>query len=444
MTTRKIKSYLLMPHSVNGGLRYSAKTQKNWVRTPRPGLLYRMKDFLTNNIIAWFVHNWHIRKRADYPAPGASIHPLVNSAGGAYPVNICIAADWATATPQADYIGKKIAQLSPDYTIHLGDTYYSGAEDELVDNFGKGGPSDPDGLWPRGSCGSFALLGNHEMFSSGGCFLNMIADPARRFGVAPGPNQFAGQPAPFFCLLSERWTILALDTGYDSLQTRWYKRFFSLHPNNVDLVIPDQQLEWLRANPHIFRPDKGIVLLAHHQYITAFGDESEFPGPAAQMKEFLGNREVLWLWGHEHRFSMYNRYASPDGKHITAYGRCIGNGSMVDEHLEIRKLDPAKALSRGLELYDFRVADTFHFDDKPLGIGYNGFAQLTVRADSLEITYWGAYSNGHDRRKEPSPLITESWEVNAASGSVVRQSIVDHTKDPVTGKSDLSYPPFSK
>lgn len=438
-----------MPRSVNGGLRYTDKTRKNWVRKPRLSLLYRMKDFLTNNIIAWFVHDWHIKKRAAYPATGLSKHVLVNKAGGNNHVTLCIAADWASATAQAEYIGGKMRALSPDYTIHMGDTYYSGAEEELADNFGNGNMDNgsSEGIWPRGHCGSFALLGNHEMFSSGRPFLKMIADPVRRFGVVRDAGQesggervtFSGQPNPFFGLYNDQWTILGLDTGYDSLQTKWYKRFFNLHPNNVDLGIPEQQLAWMRANPDLFKAGKGIILLSHHQYITAFDGETEFRRPAEQMKEFLGDRPVIWLWGHEHRFSIYNRYTPADGKHITAYGRCIGNGSMVNEHLESRKLNATYAVSRGLELYDFRAADTVLVGGKPLDIGYNGFAELTLLNEVLEITYWGAYSNGI-QHKDPSALITERWTIDQATGLVIRQSIEDHTKDPVTGKSALLYP----
>lgn len=51
---------------------------------------------------------------------------------------------------------------SPDYTIHLGDIYFVGMKEETTDNFISENCS-----WPKGSSGSFSLLGNHEMYSRG-------------------------------------------------------------------------------------------------------------------------------------------------------------------------------------------------------------------------------------------------------------------------------------
>jgi len=444
-------NYLFLTRNANGNMRYSATADVK-PRRPRPTLLYRMKDFLTNNVLAWIFHNWHIKKPFAYPTEaGESIHPLtlatdrvevaecddtdkgVKQDGS---ITLCVTGDWATSTPQAAFIGRQIACHQPDYTIHLGDTYYSGADDELADNYLTG--ASKSGIWPRGGSGSFALLGNHEMYSSGGGFYRMIKDPASRFGIRnPVGNTFTGQPVPFFCLSSDHWTIVGLDTGYDSLQRSCLKRLINIHPTNLQLQLPDLQLRWLRENPDVLNPKKGIVLLSHHQYISAFGGENEFAGPAVQMQPMLGNREVLWLWGHEHRFAMYDKYAAPGG--ITANGRCIGNGSMMDEHLKERLPDPAKAVSRRLALYDYRVADTFHFDSKAVDVGYNGYARLAINGDGMEITYFQAYWNGDPKMKEfHQAAVRENWRADGA-GNVTRISFGDLTKDPMTRQSGLSY-----
>jgi len=443
MPKRKISNYLLMGRSVNAGLRYSSNDRKGKARWPRPTVAYRMKEFLTNNLIAWFVHNWRIKKRTNYPASaGNSIHPMT-AKGRSSPLSICIAADWASATPQAAYIGRIMGRQAPDYTIHLGDTYYSGLAQELADNFGDGTTRNPEGLWPRGKAGSFALLGNHEMFSSGKDFFAMINTPSRRWGIYdPDKAEFAGQPAPFFCLVAEHWVILGLDTGYDSLQKRWIKRILNRHPNDLNMQIPDLQMQWLKQHPEIFDPKKGLVLLSHHQYASGFAGEDEFTGPAMQLKELLGDREVIWIWGHEHRFAMYHKYSGPDGKGITAHGRCIGHGGMLDEHLEDRQIDPQKAFSRKLKLYDERQADSFHFDKKTIRVGANGFARLTIEGDRLQITYWQAYWNGEGRTKEyEEAVFTEVWRPDGGTGGVVLVSEGDLTRDGGTGESALSYWP---
>lgn len=79
-------------------------------------------------------------------------------------VSIAMAGDWGTGDwrradnpAPATKVAKAIAALRPDYTIHLGDVYYSGTSDEeqhlLVDS------------WPRGTAGAFTLNSNHEMYS---------------------------------------------------------------------------------------------------------------------------------------------------------------------------------------------------------------------------------------------------------------------------------------
>lgn len=411
-----MNSYLLMSRTPNKNIADSDKAEQDKPREPVPGLLFKMKDFLTNNWFAWAIHGWHIGKRFDYPTIASlSIHRLRGHKGDGYPVSLAITGDWASATPQAQFVGDCMGKLSPDYTIHLGDTYYAGTAAELADNFGDGGAADPTGIWPRGAVGSLCLSGNHDMFSSGDAYLAMIRDHTRQFGERGG----AGQELPFFCLLSEHWSIIGLDTGWDCLQTAWYKRIFNLHPNNMQLNLPDLLLQWLEANPEILDPKRGIVLLSHHQYATAFNDENEFTNPAKQLKKFLGDREVIWVWGHEHRFSVYGKYQlSPE--HITCYGRCVGNGGMVDEHLPNRTLDPAKAVSRKFELTDTRVADTFHFDKKEIEVGYNGYLQMEIDGRALRMTYWAAYWNGNANMVPYNkPEYLEAWQADGSGG--VRQ-----------------------
>ena len=427
-----MNNYLFMSRSRSRNLAYSARAEQDKPRQPVPGLLYKMKDFLTNNWLAWAIHGWHIAKRFDYPAEAnRSIHPLRSHRGEGHPVSLAITADWASATPQAAYVGNCMGELGPDYTIHMGDTYYSGTAAELEDNFGDGGAADPTGIWPRGAVGSYTLAGNHEMFSSGKDYLAMIQDGARQFGervgatpgrtagmtpgMTPG-NVCTGQELPFFCLLSDHWSIIGLDTGWDCLQTAWYKRIFNLHPNNLQLSLPDLLMKWLRSHPEVLDPKRGIVLLSHHQYATAFNGEDEFTNPAKQLKSLLGDREVIWIWGHEHRWAVYGKYQlSPE--HITCYGRCIGNGGMVDEHLPDRKLDPAKAVSRKFELTDTRVADTFHFNDKSIEVGYNGYLQMEIAGRELKMTWWSAYWNGNSNMVPYNkPVFTETWAPDGVGG----------------------------
>ncbi len=94
-------------------------------------------------------------------------NPAVNSGifkiqkDPAEPVTIALLSDWASNTKES----RQIAQQAGinDYSIHLCDTYYVGSENEIAANF------DPEkgGNWPYGTLGSFAMNGNHEMYSGG-------------------------------------------------------------------------------------------------------------------------------------------------------------------------------------------------------------------------------------------------------------------------------------
>ena len=85
-------------------------------------------------------------------------------------IRIALAGDWATGTDEADRIAQLITAFDPHYSIHLGDVYYVGDDDEVGENFlGIKNPENEFApcRWPSGSRGTFALNGNHEMYALG-------------------------------------------------------------------------------------------------------------------------------------------------------------------------------------------------------------------------------------------------------------------------------------
>ena len=75
-----------------------------------------------------------------------------------------------SGTGEAEQIAELIESVAPHFTIHLGDVYYVGDEEEMKTNCLGQAPvgSDVRGVcWPPGSVGSFALNGNHEMYANG-------------------------------------------------------------------------------------------------------------------------------------------------------------------------------------------------------------------------------------------------------------------------------------
>ncbi|MEP7170506.1 MAG: metallophosphoesterase, partial [Bacteroidota bacterium] len=193
-------------------------------------------------------------------------------------ISIALLSDWASDTFESRNIALMAGE--PDYSIHLGDTYYVGNSQEIANNFN----SAFGGSWPYGKLGSFAMLGNHEMYSSGKSYFTQLL---------PYMGTYSGdikqQEASFFCLENDHWRIIGLDTGYDSL-----RGFFGVKPK-IDLKLHDWQMDWLRDVVKPGSDKRGIILLSHHQFFSGFENESEQLNPASQIAPLIGNdRTILW------------------------------------------------------------------------------------------------------------------------------------------------------
>jgi len=149
--------------------------------------------------------------------------------------------------------------------------------------------------------------------------------------------------------------------------------------------LPDQLVDWLRTTVKLEESQRGLVLLGHHQYYSAF--ERGFPRPAQQLAEFI-KRPVLWFWGHEHRMAVYGK-ASIGG--IEAFGRCLGHGGMpVDIGVA------PKAGEAHLVMYD----DRQYTELEGTWVGFNGIANLTFHGELLTVEY---------RDINYQLLLTEAW-----------------------------------
>jgi len=376
---------------------------------------YNMNGLVEENLGSWILHNLgHIRFRKFGPYPDYTqfleengVYPLQtkNDTGE---ITISLLSDWASDTEEA----MRIADMAgiQDYSIHMGDTYYTGSASEIADNF----DDEKGAAWKYGNIGSFAMLGNHEMYSGGDSyFTSLLPFMGLYYGDDRKPK--IKQKASFFCLENNFWRIIALDTGYDSL-----KGIFRTGNNHLELG--DKQIAWLTnivfANP---ADKRGIIFLSHHQPHSAF--EGEFRKPIEALTPLIGsNRNVLWFCGHEHRMAMYG--ISPLKWNSGYYLRCIGHAGMPVEFKNVERSD------RNLVLYDARVKRTINrFILKDIQIGHNGFVVLRLHNELLTADYY-------DDDRDPGPLqtnvsakklVTEQWKIDLQSGKLTGISISDLT-----------------
>lgn len=304
-----------------------------------------------------------------YSGPNTGIYRLQPAIGTRF--TLAVAGDWGTGTQEAETVTNLMATANPELTVHLGDVYYVGDDREIEENcLGKPNGGFSGVVWRHGSQGSFALNGNHEMYANGTAYFT-------RFLPTLGVNSDPGQLASFFCLEIGAWRILAIDTGYNSVGIpilSLIPGLNSLFDVGGDCRLEKALLDWLKKTVHPQTDPKPTLILSHHEYFSAFKDK-DYTRPAKQLRRFFGAQEVVWVWGHEHRLAIYEKYAKDGG--VKAYGRCAGHGGMP---VELDTPDTAKA---PIEFYDTRS----HLLDGAVPVGKNGFVLIHVDGNALTLDY---------------------------------------------------------
>ena len=248
--------------------------------------------------------------------------------------------------------------------------------------------------WPRGSLGSYALDGDHQMHGNGDGYFRAFL-PA--LGIGSSRKQIENpQMASFFCLRNQHWMIIGLDTGYNS---------FGLSSIFSMCKLEDVFLDWLHNRVQSKDFAGAIILLGHYPYCSAF--ERSYVRPATKLKGLLGDRCALWFWGHEHRFAIYGKYKSEAG--ISALGRCIGHGGMP---ASLRNPNPKSKAP--LVIYDNRRYDNLD----GAFVGFNGFANLTFVGSKLIVEYFS-----------PPRWESKAGDLHEASISMIQDGLTQASPD---------------
>jgi len=390
-----------------------------------------MDSFDTENVWPWIVHWLKAQYQMDIestvnPAEGKHPFPTYPASGerGHYDlsalellapdgsIRIAVAGDWGTGTNVAQQVADSMGNANPELTIRLGDLYYVGLPEEVEQNC-NGQDSGPylGVSWRKGTKGSFALNANHEMYSGGhGYFENFLPT----LGIPS--SQDRKQLTSYFCLETPGWRILGIDTGYNADTLAG------------DCTLDQSFLGWLTAVVNPAGNRKPTVLLSHHQWYSGFGD-GNYPKPAEQMTPFFPGQEIVWLWGHEHRLAIYNKWPPKRvADSLTAWGRCIGHGGMPIEmpadNWDTQHPDKLPDCTQ-VEFWDGDPRRRTTLKDGT-EVGKNGYALMTIAGPSLTIEYYDADGITLVLRERFEPAVTGFLEGNLTRTIVTNPEILDH------------------
>lgn len=311
-----------------------------------PGVLEVKFD--NDDLAGWLGMAWKLVFKPDkspWIAPPLAPEPIADDA------RIAIFADWGTGLYGAPAIAQSIAKMDRcDVALHLGDTYYSGSDDEIVARL--------VGDWPTRVAPTVnrALNGNHEMYSGGKGYFSAL-------------NTFFHQPASCFAMQNSKWILACLDTAF------------------VDFDMDKAQVAWLNSVVAAAGTRK-LILFSHHQPFSQLDDQG--PNLQVALASLLNKQRIYaWFWGHEHRLVLYEPHPKWGLK-----GRCVGNGgfpafrdnltttpSNVYQwvHLTPKPHAPAAKLLDG---------PNFWIPEDPMKYSPHGFLTLDFADDKVFETYY--------------------------------------------------------
>lgn len=261
---------------------------------------------------------------------------------------IAIVGDWGTGQPAATLVLQEVCNKQPDVVIHLGDVYYAGTQYEF-DNYFTNVWRQVFGSSPSttGTPAVFNLAGNHDMYSGGVAYYNLLKS--------------MGQPASFFCLQNDNWQFLAMDTGLHDCDPL----------GKAPTMLDRDEKDWLVGKILAAEGKKKTILLSHHQLFSTF----EQIGSTWINANLVGDlNDVLpkvaaWIWGHEHNLVIYKKY-------LNILGRCAGHGAFPVG------IDEGNLVSNpSIPIEDVHL-------DKGQSFYRHGFVMIELNADKANVSYY--------------------------------------------------------
>jgi hypothetical protein len=283
-------------------------------------------------------------------------------------VKIALVGDWGTGPfndgnieyPALQVIDQ-VKQLTPDYTIHLGDVYYAGTSgfldsDEELNNFVN--------TWVSGSQGSFMLNSNHEMYSGAQGY----------FGKGLKAAPFAAQNnTSYFAIESDKWIVIGLDTAYYDKSSLFM----------YGALTDPGQINFIKS---LNTTNKTVIVLTHHNPTNIEGTGTTSGTVQltlwSDLTSALGKPPDFWYWGHIHNGIVYSDQSFPAQNGTKA--RCAGHGA-IPFGIAYGLQNPDGSNKPSVEYFSHELLSSAYenTDAQQANRVLNGFAMLTLKSDSI-------------------------------------------------------------
>lgn len=366
-------------------------------------------NFIENDDVLYALKGAKAKADALMRAPRLINTNPARSATTEKPLSLYLFGDWGTGLPLAQQVTREIArQLKNEdgtqcHVIHLGDVYYVGDAKEYKEYMLA------DECWPVldnkevETIGSWSLNGNHDRYTGGyGYFDTLLRDP--RF--IRWHRDEHGEPSSFFVIENGEWQIFGLDTSWQLptlgeaiTEESWTIKDFA----GQNGILTHEQGAWMARVKH---PDKGCVLLTHHQPASSRSTEKQHANEAITALKAAGVYDKIdaWIWGHEHRAVVFRPRAERKNavlKQAPPLCCCLGHGGVP----VTKKNFELEATIGDVLWQEDRLGNSAPIYEKKRVVPF-GFGKLETSGKTFRLTF---YDHTGDRRYQLRYVLGEGW-----------------------------------
>ncbi len=280
-------------------------------------------------------------------------------------ISVALFGDFGTGLDHSHYIARHIANLDPDYAIHLGDVYYAGRFSEFRHYFIT--PLEPVIQRSR----VFSMNANHEMFSGAFPYFDSLFE--RRNTKAGWMAQ--EQEGSYFCIWNKKYQIIGIDTAFHAEARH--------NVTELNQWLGERLREGKSASPK----RTNILLSPNEPYTLGNKDFSDL---YRDLETFIQEKLIdFWFWGNTHYCTLFGQ-----SEKAPFIGSCIGHAGHP-----IYKKDVEKNHTRHLELKrkGSDLPPALWVDLSPKfpawtklrpDLANQGFCLLELEGDKIRLTYY--------------------------------------------------------